>query len=269
MLPPSQKSSLPPIPSPVEEDWAVEAEDGLVQTLFHENHALREQIARHTHLMQLLTHQLATPLTTLSGSIHLLAEADLALPHRQEFLGMVEQQIYRLQALLQDVMALRNLETGSLEAQPVRFKLPELVAEVMADFAPYPVNYRFDSALSTVWGDRWQISQVLVNLISNAIKYSPEGGAIEIGALAKPGGWVEVWVQDQGLGIPEIDQPYLFDRFYRVKHRDRQAIEGTGLGLSLCKLLIENQGGHINFHSAHGQGSRFYFTLPTAETADR
>jgi signal transduction histidine kinase len=244
-------------------------EEGLVQTLFQENHVLREQITRHTQLIQLLTHQLATPLTALSGSIHLLAEFDLELDERREFLGMVEQQVRRLQDLLHDVIALRNVETGSLETQPVRFNLQELVADVMTDFAPYPVTYQFGLAPNMVWGDRWQVSQVLVNLISNAIKYSPDGHAIEIGAAIHSGGWIEVWVKDYGLGIPEADQPYLFERFYRVKHHDRQFITGTGLGLSLCKLLIENQGGKIGFQSDHGYGSRFYFTLPTAETADR
>jgi signal transduction histidine kinase len=174
-----------------------------------------------------------------------------------------------LQDLLEGVVALRNAETGFLETQPTRFNLQDLIADVMKDFAPYPVEYEFDVAPCTVWGDRWQVSQVLVNLISNAIKYSPNGHTIVIGASTKLGGWIEVWVKDYGLGIPEADQPYLFERFYRVKHQDRQTIDGTGLGLSLCKLLIENQGGQIGFHSTHGQGSCFYFTLPTAEIADR
>jgi signal transduction histidine kinase len=266
---PPKKGSIPPIPGPVGFDRDALVEDGLVQTLFQENHLLREQIARHTHLMQLLTHQLATPLTTLSGSIHLLADVDLDTEQRQEFLTMVEQQIRHAQDLLHDVMALRNLETGSLEAQPIRFSVPELIADVMTNFPLYPVEYRFDAMLLPVWGDRWQVSQVLVNLISNAIKYSPDRHSIEIGAKLQADGWVEVWVQDYGLGIPEADQPFLFERFYRVKHDDRETIKGTGLGLSLCKLLVENQNGQIGFHSNHGQGSRFYFTLPIAEATDR
>jgi signal transduction histidine kinase len=131
------------------------------------------------------------------------------------------------------------------------------------------VQYAIQADLPPVWGDRWQISQVLVNLLSNAIKYSPNGQPIEVGAALHPSNGVEIWVKDQGLGIPEADQPYLFERFYRVKHHDRQGIDGTGLGLSLCKLLVENQGGQLGFESTHGQGSRFHFTLPIAASVHR
>ncbi|NJP11688.1 MAG: HAMP domain-containing histidine kinase [Leptolyngbyaceae cyanobacterium RU_5_1] len=191
------------------------------------------------------------------------------MEQRQEFLGVVEHQIRRLQELLHDMMDLRNLETGALQAQPTSFCVKSLVEEVVADFAPYPATYDFNLKLPDVWGDRRHVAQVLVNFLSNAIKYSPNGHPIKIGAAPKQSGWLEIWVKDYGLGIPEADQPHLFERFYRVKHRDRQDIEGTGLGLSLCKLLVENQGGHLGFESTHGQGSRFYFTLPTTDVANR
>ncbi len=260
----SNESSIPSMPEQVEVDLTEGTEAGLVQTLFQENQTLREQIARHTELMQLLTHQLATPLTALSGSVHLLAETELDAEHRQEFLGVVEQQISRLQNLLQDLMALRNAETGSLEAKPSRVCISQLVDEVVAGFQSHshPIADRIAPSLPDVWADRWQVSQVLVNLLSNAIKYSPNREPIEIGAEVVAPGWIQVWVKDQGLGIPEAAQPHLFERFYRVKHRDRQNIEGTGLGLSLCKLLVENQGGQMGFESTHGEGSLFYFTLP-------
>ncbi|MDX2229593.1 MAG: HAMP domain-containing sensor histidine kinase [Leptolyngbyaceae cyanobacterium bins.349] len=261
--------SIPPLPHRLDVDPVDEADDVLAQLLYQENQVLREQIAHHTQLLQLLTHQLATPLTTLSGSVHLLAEPDLADEERREFLGLVEQQIRRLQDLLNDMMALQDLETGRLAAQPTQFCLRQLVMETMQDFAPYPALYHFAEALPQVWGDRWQVSQVLTNLFSNAIKYSPNGHPIEIGAAVVQPEWVEIWVQDHGLGIPLADQPHLFERFYRVKHRDRQHIAGTGLGLSLCKLLVENQGGQMGFESTHGQGSRFYFTLPMMNWAER
>lgn len=238
---------------------------GLTQAQL-ENQALKAQITAQTQLLHLLTHQLATPLTSLNGVVQLLAETELAPDQRQEFLEVVQQQVQRLQNLLHDLVALRNLETGTLATQPVQFDLPELIREVMAGFRPHPATFDF-GVMSAVWGDRWQISQVLVNLISNAIKYSPDGSPITIGATLLPNQWVEVWVRDQGLGIPLADQPYVFQRFYRVRHRDRAQIDGTGLGLSLCKLLVENQGGQLNFESTHGEGSRFYFTLPTVNLA--
>jgi signal transduction histidine kinase len=263
----SNESSIPSLPEPLELDRVDSGEAGLVQTLFQENQSLREQIARHTELMQLLTHQLATPLTALSGSVHLLAETELNEAHRKEFLGVLEQQIGRLQNLLQDLMALRNVETEPLEAKPTRFRIGRVVDEVLEEFQSHahPITCQISPDLPEVWADRWQVSQVLVNLLSNAIKYSPNQKPVEIGASLMAPGWLQIWVKDQGLGIPESAQPHLFERFFRVKHRDRQGIGGTGLGLSLCKLLVENQGGKMEFESTHGLGSVFYFSLPIWE----
>lgn len=261
----SNDGSLSPPPGQVEGTLFVDSSDAnQIQAVFQDNQRLREQISRQTQLMHLLTHQLATPLTSLNGSVQLLTEVELDAAQRQEFLTVIQHQIKRLQDLLADLMALRDLETGTLETQAVGFSLLDLTNEVVASFAPYPITYQFDADLPLVWGDRWQVSQVLVNLLSNAIKYSPNGSPINLGAKLIQPGWIEVWVQDQGLGIPVADQARLFERFYRVKHHDRQTIEGTGLGLSLCKLLVENQGGQIRFESIHRQGSCFYFTLPIA-----
>ncbi|PSB27829.1 sensor histidine kinase [Stenomitos frigidus] len=239
-------------------------DDRLLQALL-ENQSLKEQIAQQTQLMHLLTHQLATPLTALGGSVSLLAEPSLGAEHRQEFLDVVHQQVHRLRQLLQDLMALRNLETGALKTQAVGFCAKSLVEEVMMGFHDVEATHQFEPDLAHIWSDRWQLSQVLVNLISNAIKYSPNGAPIEIGAAVQQAGWVTIWVRDHGLGIPVADQPHLFERFYRVQHRDRHAIKGTGLGLSLCKLLVENQGGKLYFESVHGEGSCFSFTVPTVD----
>lgn len=264
----SNDGSASPQPSQVEGTLCVDSSDAnQIQAAFQSNQRLREQISRQTQLMHLLTHQLATPLTSLNGSVQLLAEAELDATQRQEFLSVVQHQINRLQDLLTDLMALRDLETGTLETQATCFSLPELADEVVISFSPCSITYEFTANLPLVWGDRWQVSQVLVNLLSNAIKYSPGGSPIEVGAKPIQVGWLEVWVKDHGLGIPVADQARLFERFYRVKHHDRQSIEGTGLGLSLCKLLVENQGGEIRFESTHGQGSCFYFTLPVAPTS--
>jgi signal transduction histidine kinase len=264
MVSSTDESSIPALVPAVEPEWN-DVDQDWVQ-VFQENQTLREHILHHAQLMQLLTHQLATPLTALNGAVQLLGEPSLASEQRQEFLEVIQQKLHSLTTLLHDLMALRNLETGKIATQPTSFCFQTLVAEVMAGFSPYPVSYQFGAELPQVWGDRWQVSQVLVNFLSNAIKYSPQGQGIDLGAGVKQSGWVEIWVKDYGLGIPEADQPHLFNRFYRVKHGDRQNIEGTGLGLSLCKLLVENQGGQLGFESVHGSGSRFYFTLPIASS---
>lgn len=261
MVPSPNDRSVSILLPAVEPEWnTVDPELGQA---FQENQTLREQILQHAQLMQLLTHQLATPLTALNGAVHILAEPSLTLDQRQEFLEFTQQKLHSLTTLLRDLMALRNVETGKIATQPISFCFETLVKEVIAGFSPHSVREKYGAELPQVWGDRWQVSQILVNFLSNAIKYSPNGQKIDLGAVVKQSGWVEIWVQDYGLGVPEADQPHLFNRFYRVKHGDRQTIEGTGLGLSLCKLLVENQGGQIGFESVHGAGSRFYFTLPT------
>ncbi|MBW4519573.1 MAG: HAMP domain-containing histidine kinase [Scytolyngbya sp. HA4215-MV1] len=259
-LSPHHLDQVPPGIGQLSHSTLEEAEEILA-----ENEQLREQIETQTQLMHLLTHQLATPLTSLKGSIHLLSEAVLDDEQEQEFLEVVRQQVRRLRTLLQDVVALRSLETGLLQAHAIAFCPQQLINEVIGAEQICGVNRHFSTDLPLVWGDRWQVSQVLVNLLSNAVKYSPVDSFIEVGAQIHQSDWVEIWVEDHGLGIPEADQAHLFERFYRVKHHDRQTIEGTGLGLSLCKLLVENQGGQIDFHSLHGRGSRFYFTLPIAK----
>lgn len=237
--------------------------DPELQAALLENLTLREQIATQTQLLQLMTHQLATPLTSLSGALGLLTEADLSADHRQEFLDQVRQDIERMRHLLADLGAIRHVETGKLQTRSEPLSIIQIVTEVMQGFANCPVIYHFEPSLPLAWGDRWQTFQVLVNLISNAVKYSPAGCSLEVGATQIHPDWLEVWVRDHGLGIPAADQPYIFERFYRVKHGDRHHIQGTGLGLALCKLLVENQGGQLGFESTHGEGSRFFFTLPT------
>ncbi len=234
------------------------------QTLLEDKKLLQRQVEDQTQFIHLLLHQLATPLTSLQGSVHLLGE-DLSADQRREFLDLVQQQVRHLQDLLQSLVALQKLEAGMLNARPIAFCLRSLVEEVKHHFHSHLIANHIQ-ALPDVWGDRWQVSQILINLLSNAIKYSPADAAIEIGATSDEG-FVKVWVHDHGLGIPAEAQEHLFERFYRVRHDDRANIPGTGLGLSLCKLLVENQGGEIGFESTHGQGSRFYFTLLIAQPA--
>ena len=141
----------------------------LAQTLLADKKLLQQQVEDQTQFIHLLLHQLATPLTSLQGSVHLLGE-DLSLGQRREFLDLVQQQVEYLQDLLQSLVSLQDLEAGMLNAHPVAFCLSSLVEEVKGKLHHHSIANHI-RALPNVWGDRWQVSQILINLLSNAIKY--------------------------------------------------------------------------------------------------
>lgn len=234
------------------------------ETLLRENQRLRHQIEANSQLMALLTHQLSTPLTSLQGWLDLLAEPNLDLSQRREFLSLVRQQVHHLHRLLTEVLALHYLDSESLGTHLESLRLAELLHEALELFPGAPIQTALSEGLPPIWGDRWQIVQVLANLLSNALKYSPEASPVLVGAEPQGDRQLKIWVRDYGLGIPAADQPHLFRSFYRVQHPDRAQIAGTGLGLALCKLLVENQGGTVAFESTHGEGSVFSFTLPVS-----
>jgi signal transduction histidine kinase len=127
--------------------------------------------------------------------------------------------------------------------------------------------------LPSVWADRTRVGQVLTNLVSNATKYTPEGGEVGLGAEAAANQWdpdgaarvVHVWVRDNGIGINEEDQSKIFQKFFRSDDQKAREVPGTGLGLNITKSLVEMQGGRIWFESQYRKGTTFHFTIPVAE----
>jgi signal transduction histidine kinase len=121
--------------------------------------------------------------------------------------------------------------------------------------------YQGEGQAASVLGNELRLRQVINNLIGNAIKYTPEGGEIRL-QVEQEGGIVLLRVEDNGIGIPPGDLPYIFDKFYRVENDETADIQGTGLGLSICKSVVEQHGGQIWAESVHGQGSTFHVALP-------
>jgi PAS domain S-box-containing protein len=228
--------------------------------------AERAELARaRDELMSMVAHELSSPVTGLMACADLLSNPDYPDSNRPELLNAIANEGRRLLGTIQDLLDIRRLERHHLASMPRRmdlgFLLKQAATIVRTDLA-HPLILDLPVALPLVHADPDRVQQVLGNLLSNARKYTPDGGEIRLAARVT-GDMVEVSVKDAGLGIPGESLPYLFGKFYRVAAPDRQSIRGTGLGLAIVKELVEIQGGTVGVESeGMGKGSRFWFTLP-------
>jgi signal transduction histidine kinase/CheY-like chemotaxis protein len=234
-----------------------------------ESHARAANSAQLGHakdeMVTIVSHELRTPLASIVGFAELLATREVTAAQRQDYLAVMLQEGRRLTALVNDFLDLRSLEGGQLSMRLASADMKALITRAVELFsnpgAP-PIQVRVPDGLPLVRVDGDSMFRVVTNLISNARKYSPLGGSIVVGA-AVAGGMVEVYVQDEGLGIPPEALSQLFAKFFRVESADRAAIGGTGLGLAICKNIVESHGGNIVARSEGiGKGAIFSFTVP-------
>ena len=216
-------------------------------------------------MVSLVSHEMRTPLASIVGFTELLTTRQVTAEQRKEYLAVMLQEGHRLTALINDFLDLRRIEGGHLTMSFAPADIGALIKRVIEVFGKSEeigVKARLAKDLPLVRADSDSIFRVLANLLSNAKKYSPNGGAIVVSA-GLVDGMVEISVQDEGLGIPADAITHLFQKFYRIDTADRRAIRGTGLGLAISKNIIEAHGGTISAKSAgEGQGSVFSFTLP-------
>src|ERR1700674_4906481 len=218
---------------------------------------------------------LAEALTDSHALAPLAARRGVTAAQRKEYLAVMLQEGRRLTVLVNDFLDLRRLEGGHLSMRFAPSDLNALITRAVELFSGpggTPITVRMQDDLPLVRVDSDSVFRVVVNLLSNARKYSPLGGPISVGA-AVVDGMVEVYVQDKGMGIPTEALTHIFGNFFRVESADRGAIAGTGLGLAICKNIVESHGGKIGAQSEGlGKGSRFYFTVPIvreeAQTGD-
>ena len=216
-------------------------------------------------MVSLVSHEMRTPLASIVGFTELLTTREVTTEQRKEYLSVMLQEGHRLTALINDFLDLRRIEGGHMTmsfAPADVHALLKRVVEVFGHTEGIKIKTTLADDLPLVRADSDSIFRVLANLLSNARKYSPDGGLIAISATTMDG-MVEISIEDHGLGIPPEALSHLFQKFYRIDTDDRRAIRGTGLGLAISKNIIEAHGGTIGARSdGPGQGSVFYFTLP-------
>jgi signal transduction histidine kinase len=229
----------------------------------------RERLER--DLLSTVSHELRTPLTAIKTSVSgLLARPAAHAPAEERLLQNIDRSAERLNLLVNDLLDMARLRAGRITLQRAPVNVAGLVRDAAATVRPLAEakGQTLDVALPgragdaglTVSGDRRRLEQVLLNILHNAIKYTPPGGAIRAGA-ARQNGQVRVWVRDSGPGIAPAEQARVFERFYMAPDNGDRG-DATGLGLAIAKSLIDLHGGAIGVTSEIGAGSTFYFTLP-------
>jgi signal transduction histidine kinase len=236
--------------------------------LAEQNERLREADRMKDEFVAMISHDLRTPLTSIVGFLELaLDEEEGPLTDGQRsYLEIVTRNSERLLHLVDDLLLAAELQAGELELVPTELDLTELVRESVEAARPQAESAGVELQLEAeptppVSGERGRLLQVLDNLISNAIKFTPNGGRVDV-SVAPAGGTVRVAVRDTGIGIPPGEVERLFERFFRASTAVDQQIKGTGLGLYISRAIVGAHGGAISAESEVGVGTTFHVDLP-------
>ncbi|MFZ5817736.1 MAG: two-component system histidine kinase PnpS [Bacillota bacterium] len=221
-----------------------------------------------TEFVASVTHELRTPLTSIRGFAETLLEGALDEPETsRHFVTIIKRESEHLGALIEDLLDLSRIESGKFRMKREKVELQSLVPETVGRLAQkaetngIELTMEVPAGLPAIPGDRDRLAQVLINLVDNAVKYTPAGGQVKVTARDE-GSQVRISVADTGVGIPQLDLPRIFERFYRVDKARSRATGGTGLGLSIVKHIVEAHRGSITVQSQVGVGSTFTILLP-------
>lgn len=221
-----------------------------------------------------VSHELRTPLTSIRGSLGLLASGVVGELNEEatRVVGVAERNSIRLMTLINDILDFEKLDNGKVQMniRPIALRpvLEQAVDAIRSIAAHDRIRIELSAVDVTVRGDADRLAQVIVNLLTNAVKFSRRGGVVSVSAQAG-GSWVEVRVKDRGAGIPEQAQKKLFQHFSQIDASDSRAKSGTGLGLAICTAIIEQHGGEIGVESVVGEGSTFWFRVRAASEGER
>jgi two-component system phosphate regulon sensor histidine kinase PhoR len=248
-------------------------EVGIVMVL-HDVTELRRLERVRTEFVANVSHELRTPLTAIQGYLETLLGGDLGdLESTRRYLDVVVRHAERLGRLLSDLTDLSNIELGRGTLRTAPTPLGEVTEHVLATVRPkaeqgrVTLEARLGPELPALAADRDRLIQILLNLVDNAVKYTPEGGRVTVSAGVVDGGRVEIAVADTGVGIPPADLPRVTERFYRVDRARSRELGGTGLGLAIVKHLVLAHGGELAIASEPGRGTTVRFTMPIAAAA--
>jgi signal transduction histidine kinase len=217
-----------------------------------------------------VSHELRTPLTAIKGSVdNMLDGITGSLNEKQSrYLTRIKSNADRLGRLITDLLDLSKIESGKIDLRPAYLTvnlLAKEVVEVLRTVAGEKlINLEVIRSEDNVqvWGDRDKVVQILMNLVGNALKFTPLHGAISVAIEKLDAEWVKLSVADTGPGIPAEEAAKIFDKFYQVEQSNKQKARGTGLGLAISKALVDMHGGKIWIESGVDRGSVFSFTLP-------
>jgi signal transduction histidine kinase len=234
-----------------------------------QNEQLRESEQHKRDLISMVSHEVRTPLASVLGFTSLLLEREFSPQEQRRYLEIIDSQARRLAGLAGDFLDVQLLEGGAMTLNRGAVDLADLAREQGRLFFSHSDAHRLEldapDGPVMVDGDRDRLAQVIGNLFSNAIKYSPAGGTIHVQLQARHDG-VLLAVQDEGMGIAPEDQEHVFDKFFRTAEA-ASAIGGTGLGLAVAREIVETHGGTIKVESQPGEGSRFWIELPVGAPA--
>jgi len=222
-----------------------------------------------SEFVSIVSHQLRSPVTNLFWALEHLGSGKVGkIQEKQlEYFKILRENVSRMKELISDLLIVSRIETATLPTKKEEFSMTDLAKRIVMEFdafaKAYNIDLKFESEkdLPLVFSDPEQIEQVIKNFIDNSIRYMRKKGEVRV-LLKKKANDLYFEVKDTGVGIPKVDQKYIFQKFFRSKNILREQTQGSGLGLFIAKSIINKSGGKIGFKSEEGRGSTFWFTLP-------
>ena len=249
----------------------VDISDGL-QVVFTARDMSTLKAANHVraNFISMVSHELRTPLNSVNGFIDLLLQGHMGklTKEQHKYLGYAQEGVQQLISIVEDILLITRSDSGQFEIKQQQVNFRVLARQVVTSLqlqagkAEVALNREIPSPSPLLCVDPQRIKQVLNNLVTNAIKYTPPGGIVTIRAYPYNEQWVRIEVADPGDGIPVEDRPHVFERFYQSNHSQQSKMGGYGLGLTIARLIVEQHGGIIDFDTVLGEGTTFYFTAP-------